>query len=130
MVLCLLGQPQGKPLHQSPGSAQLTPSQEMGWFATHPPMQSLAIAAFIVGIVPLQPPPADGATRQSRFNVHQTVVLALGVPALALGTAGMWWNKHVHGAKHFTTWHSWFGLAAVAWLVSLGRGRLRHSSRD
>ncbi len=71
----------------------------MGWFATHPPMQSLAITAFIVGIVPLQPPPTDGATRQARFNVHQNVVLALGAPALALGTAGMWWNKHVHGAN-------------------------------
>jgi cytochrome b-561 domain-containing protein 2 len=36
---------------------------------------------------------------------------------MAIGTAAMWWNKHLHGAKHFTTWHSWFGVATVVWVV-------------
>jgi len=45
-------------------------------------------------------------------------MLGLALPALAVGTAAMWWNKHIHGSKHFTTWHSWFGLACVGWVVS------------
>ncbi|ORY35367.1 hypothetical protein BCR39DRAFT_3781 [Naematelia encephala] len=76
----------------------------MGWFALHPPLQSLAITAFLL-------------VRQARFNTHQTVLLGLALPAMALGTASMWWNKHVHGAVHFTTWHSWFGIGTVFWMV-------------
>ncbi|KAK4685064.1 hypothetical protein P7C73_g5097, partial [Tremellales sp. Uapishka_1] len=102
----------------------------LGWFALHPPMQSLAITAFILGIpssflcipssltlcsgiTPLQPSTSSSDLRKKRLATHQTLLLGLALPALAVGTAGMWWNKHVHGAKHFTTWHSWFGVACV-----------------
>ncbi|KAL7420796.1 hypothetical protein Q5752_004749 [Cryptotrichosporon argae] len=93
----------------------------MGWFAPHPPLQSLALAFFVLGVTPLQPPPPAGGltapTRAARLRTHQTLLLGVAVPALALGTASMWWNKHVHGAHHFTTWHAKFGLASVAWVV-------------
>lgn len=117
----------------------------MGWFAVHPPMQSLAITAFLLGevhpisyphrlrhyqwtqtelryclgITPLQPSPPSTIVRQTRFKTHQNAMLGLALPALAVGTAAMWWNKHLHGAQHFTTWHSWFGLATVSWVVSV-----------
>ena len=92
----------------------------MGWFAFHPPLQSIAILFFLLSITPLQPPPATSHVRQTRLQTHQTLFVALALPALAIGVSAMWWNKHVHGAQHFTTWHSWFGLAAVAWVVSQG----------
>lgn len=90
----------------------------LGWFAPHPPLQSLAITAFLLAIFPLQPPtPSSSSVRTSRFQLHQRWMYALALPALAVGTAAMWWNKHVHGAPHFTTWHSWFGAATVIWVV-------------
>ncbi len=112
----------------------------MGWFAFHPPMQSLSLAALFLGksffsrdaiivtvwpetdenvpgITPLQPPPTSTSTRKTRLRTHQTLLLALSLPLMIVGTAAMWWNKHVHSAKHFTTWHSWFGMATVAWML-------------
>ena len=70
------------------------------------------------GITPLQPSPPSSAVRRARFQTHQSVMLGLALPALAVGSAAMWWNKHLHGAQHFTTWHSWFGAATVVWVVS------------
>ncbi|WWD18899.1 hypothetical protein CI109_103355 [Kwoniella shandongensis] len=89
----------------------------MGWFAVHPPMQSLAITAFLLGITPLQPPPPNSVTRSSRFKSHQNLILLLALPALSIGSAAMIYNKYLHSAKHFTTWHSWFGLAVVGWTL-------------
>ena len=90
----------------------------MGWFALHPPLQSLAISAFLLGITPLQPSPKTTEIRKNRFATHQVVMLGLVLPALAVGTAAMWWNKHAHGAVHFASWHGKFGLATVVWVVS------------
>ncbi|OCF40525.1 hypothetical protein I317_05695 [Kwoniella heveanensis CBS 569] len=90
----------------------------MGWFAVHPPMQSLAITAFLLGITPLQPPtPASKSTRTTRFKSHQNLMLGLALPALAIGSSAMIYNKYLHGAKHFTTWHAKFGLTAVGWVL-------------
>jgi len=91
--------------------------REMGWFVWHPPLQSLGIVALLLGITPLQPPPPTSKTRQTRLDTHQYVMLGVMSPAFTIGTLAMWWNKHVHGATHFTTWHSWFGLATVGWMV-------------
>lgn len=38
-------------------------------------------------------------------------------PTFAVGVGSMWWNKHIHGAKHFTTWHGLLGAIAVVWMV-------------
>jgi len=90
----------------------------MGWFAVHPPMQSLAISALILGITPLQPPTSPSTTiRQNRFRTHLSLILYLAVPLLGVGVSAMWWNKHIHGAGHFTTWHAWFGLLAIGVVV-------------
>ncbi|CAD6567819.1 MAG: hypothetical protein TREMPRED_004020 [Tremellales sp. Tagirdzhanova-0007] len=89
----------------------------MGWFAVHPPLQSLAITAFLMGITPLQPSPPNSKVRQTRLNTHQSAMLGLVLPAFAVGSAAMWWNKHLHGADHFTTWHGRFGLATIVWVM-------------
>ncbi|WVR07376.1 hypothetical protein IAU60_004417 [Kwoniella sp. DSM 27419] len=89
----------------------------MGWFAVHPPMQSLALTAFLLGITPLQPPPPSSGTRQTRFKTHQSFMLGLALPALAIGSVAMVYNKYLHGAAHFTSWHAKFGLTAILWVL-------------
>ncbi|WVQ68178.1 uncharacterized protein L199_006384 [Kwoniella botswanensis] len=92
--------------------------KEMGWFAVHPPMQSLAITAFLLGITPLQPPPPNSTTKKNRFKTHQSVMLGFALPLLAIGSSAMIYNKYLHGAKHFTTWHGKLGLISVIWVVA------------
>ncbi|WWD02466.1 hypothetical protein V865_000506 [Kwoniella europaea PYCC6329] len=92
--------------------------KEMGWFAVHPPMQSLAITASLLGITPLQPPPPNSTAKQNRFKTHQLVMLGLALPLLAIGSSAMIYNKYIHGAKHFTTWHGKLGLIFVIWVVA------------
>ncbi|KLO17146.1 hypothetical protein SCHPADRAFT_183058 [Schizopora paradoxa] len=88
----------------------------LGLFAGHPPLQTLAITCFAVGIMTLQP------TSQPRTKVlglvrHQVIMLGLGFPAILTGTILIWANKTIHESAHFTTWHATFGMIAVAWLV-------------
>lgn len=108
----------------------------MGPFVFHPPAQSLAIACVLLGlsppsishdllaygrppgISPLQPPPPNTASRQTRFQTHQNLILSLALPLFAVGTLAMWYNKHIHHAVHFTTWHAWAGLATVGWMLA------------
>lgn len=113
-------------------------TQAMGWFIYHPTLQSLSIATLVlgepfvvslarlqspdstVGITPLQPPPSNSAVRSAKFDHHHKRILRITAPLLLLGTSAMWWNKHVHSAPHFTTWHAWLGLTSVGWMVSPG----------
>lgn len=88
-----------------------------GWFVGHPPMVSLSILLLLFGVFPLQPPAKTSATRSKRFDIHQRTMLGVAMPVMAAGVAAMYINKHVHSAPHFTTWHSWFGLTTVAWVV-------------
>nr|XP_019044517.1 hypothetical protein I302_06429 [Kwoniella bestiolae CBS 10118]OCF23447.1 hypothetical protein I302_06429 [Kwoniella bestiolae CBS 10118] len=90
----------------------------MGWFAVHPPMQTLAITAFLLGITPLQPPSPNSTTKQTRFKTHQSVMLGFALPLLAIGSSAMIYNKYIHGAKHFTTWHAKLGLISVLWVIA------------
>ncbi|WRT68236.1 uncharacterized protein IL334_005212 [Kwoniella shivajii] len=90
----------------------------MGWFAVHPPMQSLAITAFLLGITPLQPPASNSNIKSTRFKSHQTIMLGIALPVLAIGSAAMIYNKYLHGAKHFTSWHAKFGLVTVIWVLT------------
>lgn len=46
--------------------------------------------------------------------------MGLGSLGMSVGVAAMWMNKHVHAAKHFTTWHSFFGLVTLGWVVVQG----------
>ena len=92
--------------------------QALGYFAPHPVLNSLSISLIVLGILPIQPPPASTTVRAERFKTHQGLILGIAMPVLALGSASMWWNKHIHGAAHFTTWHSWCGLTALGWIVS------------
>ncbi|WVQ81919.1 hypothetical protein IAT38_004046 [Cryptococcus sp. DSM 104549] len=87
------------------------------WFAVHPPLQSLALAAFVIGVTPLQPPPPTSQSRPPRLLAHQVIFLALSLPLMILGASTIAWNKHLHSANHLTTWHAKFGALVVLWAV-------------
>ncbi|WWC63132.1 uncharacterized protein I303_105732 [Kwoniella dejecticola CBS 10117] len=90
----------------------------MGWFAVHPPMQSLAITAFLLGITPLQPPGTNSSIKATRFKSHQNIMLGLALPILTIGSVAMVYNKYLHGAPHFTSWHGKLGLISICWILA------------
>ncbi|THH13615.1 hypothetical protein EW146_g6631 [Bondarzewia mesenterica] len=110
----------------------------LGWFAFHPTLQSLAIFSFTLGetilynprqapeltwrfgdpspgILTLQPT-SQPATKAAGLQRHQ-IAMIFGLPTIVLGALSIIWNKSVHDAPHFTTWHGVFGLLSLTWLV-------------
>jgi len=88
----------------------------LGLFAGHPPLQTLAITCFAIGIMTLQPT-SQPKTKVRGLARHQLIMLGLGFPAILTGTILIWANKTIHESEHFTTWHATFGMIAVAWIV-------------
>ncbi|EJF65714.1 hypothetical protein BD309DRAFT_848523 [Dichomitus squalens] len=91
-------------------------SKSQGLFFFHPTLQSLAIAIFTYGILTLQPT-SQARTKAAGLTRHQLAMLALGFPAMALGTFAIVWRKYVNDAPHFISWHGTIGIISVAWLV-------------
>ena len=83
----------------------------MGLFAAHPPLQALAISAFAVGIMTLQPT-NQPKTKKSGLARHQVIMLAVGLPAIIVGSVTVFLNKNIHERPHFTTWHAVSGVVA------------------
>ncbi|OJA19682.1 hypothetical protein AZE42_06945 [Rhizopogon vesiculosus] len=76
------------------------------------------------GILTLQPT-AHAKTKAAGLQRHQRMMLAVGVPCIALGTVAIEIQKFSRGHRHFATWHGIFGLVSVIWLlgqVLLGGG--------
>ncbi|KAH8118229.1 hypothetical protein DFH11DRAFT_1503616 [Phellopilus nigrolimitatus] len=88
----------------------------LGLFAAHPPLQSLAITCFGCGILLLQPT-SQPKTKARGLTRHQLVILGVGLPAIIIGTVLIFMNKVIHESAHFTTWHATFGLIAIVWMV-------------
>ncbi|ETW85702.1 hypothetical protein HETIRDRAFT_448726 [Heterobasidion irregulare TC 32-1] len=88
----------------------------LGWFAFHPTLQSLAIFFFTLGILTLQPT-SQPSTKAAGLQRHQIAML-LGVPTIILGALSIIWNKRIHEAPHFTTWHGVFGILSLTWLAA------------
>jgi len=96
----------------------------LGLFAFHPPLQTAAVALFAFGILTLQAT-SQPKTKEAGLNRHQLIILGLAFPCITVGTLIMIWNKNLHEAPHFTTWHATFGILAVAWMfiqMFLGAG--------
>ncbi|OBZ75657.1 hypothetical protein A0H81_04475 [Grifola frondosa] len=103
----------------------------LGWFFWHPLLQSSSIALFTYGIMTLQPT-SHPKTKAAGLVRHQLAMFFLGVPAITLGTLAMVFNKYLHGAEHFTTWHGTFGILSVTWMVmqvALGGGSVWFDGR-
>ncbi|KAF8498360.1 hypothetical protein JB92DRAFT_3084604 [Gautieria morchelliformis] len=98
--------------------------QSLGYFAYHPPLQSLSIALFAFGILTLQPT-SNPKTKKAGLNRHQIIILGFAFPCICAGGLIIIWNKYIHEAPHFTTWHGTFGILAIAWMfiqIGLGAG--------
>lgn len=88
----------------------------LGLFFFHPILQSLSIAMFTYGILTLQPT-SQAKTKAAGLTRHQLAMMALGVPAIFLGTLAIVRRKAQHESPHFTTWHGTLGIISVSWLV-------------
>ncbi|KAF7338642.1 Cytochrome b561 domain-containing protein [Mycena venus] len=95
-----------------------------GWFAFHPPLQSLSIALLVYGIMTLQPT-SQPKTKAAGLARHQYAILFAAFPIIFFGTFAIMYNKYVHGAIHFRSWHGKLGIVAMGWIfiqVLLGGG--------
>jgi len=98
--------------------------KSLGLFAYHPPLQTLAIALFATGILTLQPT-SQPRTKEAGLRRHQLIILGLALPCIAVGSIIIIWNKNIHEAPHFTSWHGTFGIIAIVWMfiqMALGAG--------
>ncbi|KAF9506706.1 hypothetical protein BS47DRAFT_1352451 [Hydnum rufescens UP504] len=88
---------------------------QLGYFAVHPPAQTLAVLALFIGVLQLQPR-RQPKSRERGLARHQLIMLGLGAPTILIGGGFMMWNKVDHSAPHFTSWHGKFGLTALLWI--------------
>ncbi|KAJ6500444.1 hypothetical protein C8R45DRAFT_977715 [Mycena sanguinolenta] len=96
----------------------------VGWFAFHPPLQSLSVALFVYGIMTLQPT-SQPKTKAAGLARHQYAILFAAFPLIFFGTMAISYNKYLHGAEHFKSWHGKFGILSMGWIfvqVLLGGG--------
>jgi len=100
--------------------------RSLGLFAFHPPLQTLAIALFACGILTLQPTShLQPKAKVAGLNRHQLIILGLAFPCISVGTLVIIWNKNIHDAPHFVSWHGTFGIIAVSLMLGqmfLGAG--------
>ncbi|KAJ7349272.1 hypothetical protein DFH08DRAFT_959436 [Mycena albidolilacea] len=97
---------------------------DAGWFAFHPPLQSLSLLLFVYGISTLQPT-SQPKTKAAGLARHQYAILFAAFPIIFFGTFAVMYNKYLHGATHFKSWHGKLGIGAMGWIfiqVLLGGG--------
>jgi len=86
----------------------------LGLFAYHPPLQTLSVVCFVSGIVSLQTTSLDDpVSKKKGLSYHQVWNGLLGFPLIATGGTIMIYNKYSSGARHFTSWHSRFGITTL-----------------
>ncbi|GAA5997094.1 cytochrome b561 domain-containing protein [Rhodotorula paludigena] len=84
-----------------------------GLFTYHPALQSLAFLGFLEGILLLQPQPPSAAHKRKGLQAHQAFQY-ISLVSIVAGASFIFYNKAIHGAKHFTTWHATFGLITLS----------------
>ena len=67
-------------------------------------VRQLTADALFAGILTLQPT-SQARTKAAGLTRLQLAMLALGLPAIALGTLAIVWSKFLGSRPHFTTWH-------------------------
>ncbi|KAG8774278.1 hypothetical protein FRC12_002079 [Ceratobasidium sp. 428] len=92
---------------------------KLGFFAAHPPLQTLAVLCFAMGILTLQPT-LSSASKEAGRTRHQLYQLGLGVPFILFGSLAIIYHKQKMGWAHFTSWHSRVGLTTLILLVIQG----------
>ncbi|QRV74767.1 cytochrome b561 domain-containing protein [Ceratobasidium sp. AG-Ba] len=90
--------------------------KKLGFFAAHPPLQTLAVLMFAMGILTLQPTLSAGSKAAGRTR-HQIYQLGLGIPFILIGSISIIYHKQKMGWAHFASLHSRVGLATLILLV-------------
>ncbi|XP_037107441.1 cytochrome b561 domain-containing protein 2 [Syngnathus acus] len=85
------------------------------WFSWHPFLMTLAFSFFMTEAVLLFSPHGSLMKKFShkvKGRVHWMLQCAC-VTCAALGLATIFYNKHLHGKPHFTSWHGLLGVITV-----------------
>uniref|UniRef100_A0A3Q2XP68 ascorbate ferrireductase (transmembrane) n=2 Tax=Hippocampus comes TaxID=109280 RepID=A0A3Q2XP68_HIPCM len=85
------------------------------WFSWHPFLMTLAFSFFMTEAILLFSPHGSPMRRFSykvKRRVHWMLQCAC-VTCAALGLAAIFYNKHLHGKPHFTSWHGLLGVITV-----------------
>jgi hypothetical protein len=81
-----------------------------GLFTPHPLLQSVGTALFLNGILVLQPIRNSKEAKHRGLQAHRAIQFT-GLAVIVTGATFIIYNKIVHQAPHFTSWHGRFGLA-------------------
>lgn len=84
-------------------------------FSWHPFFMTLAFSFFMTEAILLFSPhgsPIKRFKHQTKGRVHW-ILQCLCVSCAVLGVAAIFYNKHLHGKPHFTSWHGLLGLLTV-----------------
>ncbi|KAG8745103.1 hypothetical protein FRC10_008714 [Ceratobasidium sp. 414] len=92
---------------------------KLGFFAAHPPLQTLAVLSFTMGVLTLQPTLSAAAKEAGRTR-HQLYQLGLGAPFILVGSTAIMYHKQRVGWAHFASLHSRIGLITLILLVVQG----------
>ncbi|KAM9799891.1 transmembrane reductase CYB561D2 [Syngnathus typhle] len=85
------------------------------WFSWHPFLMTLAFSFFMTEAVLLFSPHGSLMKKFShkvKGRVHWMLQCAC-VTCATLGLATIFYNKHLHGKSHFTSWHGLLGVITV-----------------
>lgn len=85
------------------------------WFSWHPFLMTLAFGFFMTEAILLFSPhgsPIKKFTHKTKGRVHWALQ-SLCVCCAVLGLSAIFYNKHLNGKAHFTSWHGLLGLVTV-----------------
>ncbi|XP_074536442.1 transmembrane reductase CYB561D2 [Halichoeres trimaculatus] len=88
-------------------------------FSWHPFMMTLAFSFFMTEAILLFSPhgsPMKRFSHKVKGRVHW-ILQCLCVSSAVLGLAAIFYNKHLNGKPHFTSWHGFLGLLTVCVVV-------------
>jgi hypothetical protein len=86
-------------------------------FSGHPLFNSAGLVLLGQGLLLVQPKPVSPKHKTLGGQVHG-IINTLGTISFMIGSFFIFYNKHLHGAQHITTWHATFGLTTYILLLS------------
>ncbi|KAG8933493.1 hypothetical protein FRC01_008919 [Tulasnella sp. 417] len=89
----------------------------LGYFAFHPPLQTLALVLFVFAILNLQRTTLANPVSKRKGQLYHQIFGGLALTSITLGFTAMIANKASHGWRHFASWHARFGLLTYILLV-------------
>lgn len=87
----------------------------------HPLLNTLALVLLVNALLLLQP--TQTAAQKHEGARNHSILTGLAALSFTAGVCVIWWNKHIHGARHFASTHGKIGLAvfiAIAVQVLVG----------